>query len=74
MSQRSESLATLGVSVFVLVFVVLFGIVCYGWENDDCEARCLDQFGPEYTIRVTRTEYSTICDCIGPEGDVKAPQ
>lgn len=64
----------LGLAIALMIIVIFSMVLCYGWIDDQCASDCTQQYGSEWGSRVTHTEYSSICDCIGPEGDIKAPR
>lgn len=58
--------------VVLTVLVVLLGLAVLVLSlNGNCEAACTEQYGPAYTYRVHE---EGICDCIGPDGEIKAPR
>jgi len=73
-SQDRKNLASIGLIIVGFIVAVFVLALCYGIEDDHCQTNCTEQFGPDWKARVTRTEYSSICDCVGPKGDLKVPQ
>ena len=69
MSRSSVPLPfSLGALVVMLVFLVLW----FGWLGEQCSNACQDQYGKGWQGRTSGRDAT--CDCVGPDGTLKAPR